>query len=460
MTNTIDEERYWQLRLQQQQAMAQTALDQPVQTVATPSPKKAVGAPTLTISNTPADAGAASTGNAPLLTPPAASHLNGDLQKAIARLRAQVNDTRFELSNSIARFNSLIQSGQYAGISSQLASLATAFADISDYQTDAEKKATAGKTASSTASNSALEALQNEDVELSKQLSELGDYKGDLTKAQDAYKTAEIAKDQAAEALKKAKETQENVKEAEKAFEDAKTVWQDAGKTLQTAQANSQKADQITTRQAEIQKAINEKSYAVDVTNVLPKIHELATTTASFIEQIGAANPQLLLQNNFLQAMGIQVTAGQGISQALSAELTNRLTAGGVSKTEAEAIAAFVIDGKGTAINTLPKTTLDIIDQFSNDLEAASKDTCLTLNKVMNRQVGQLIPTNGLDKPQDTRTLSILEHMTAPDLAQEERVTAFLKLMGQIIDDIIELSNRDYEERIALEQQLRNHQHV
>ena len=70
-------------------------------------------------------------------------------------------------------------------------------------------------------------------------------------------------------------------------------------------------------------------------------------------------------------------------------------------------------------------------------------------------ETGQLPPTT-------TEKIKLLystmaANLTLSELEEEDMTTALLKLMGEAIQEMIDLQEKEYEERKAIERQMENH---
>lgn len=239
---------------------------------------------------------------------------------------------------------------------------------------------------------------------------------------------------------------------------DAQSVLNNANAALTTAQADARTGAELTAKVAATQKSIAEGTYAVDITNVTPKISELVNSSAIFIDKISEANPNANIQANFLNNLGIQPASGKSTTEMLTAELTARLVASGLSEGEAAALADLVMSGDTSALQSLPKTTLDAIEKFSNDVSNSLQSTLTTLGNALSSALsdaGQLPPAT-------TEKIKLLystmaANLTLTQLEEEDMTTALLKLMGEVIQEMIELQKEEYEERKAIERQMENH---
>ncbi len=239
---------------------------------------------------------------------------------------------------------------------------------------------------------------------------------------------------------------------------DAQSVLNNANAALTTAQADARTGAELTAKVAATQKSIAEGTYAVDITNVTPKISELVNSSAIFIDKISEANPNANIQANFLNNLGIQPASGKSTTEMLTAELTARLVASGLSEGEAAALADLVMSGDTSALQSLPKTTLDAIEKFSNDVSNSLQSTLTTLGNALS----SVLSDAGQLPPATTEKIKLLystmaANLTLTQLEEEDMTTALLKLMGEVIQEMIELQKEEYEERKAIERQMENH---
>ena len=239
---------------------------------------------------------------------------------------------------------------------------------------------------------------------------------------------------------------------------DAQSVLNNANAALTTAQADARTGAELTAKVAATQKSIAEGTYAVDITNVAPKISELVSSSAIFIDKISEANPNANIQANFLNNLGIQPASGKSTAEMLTAELTARLVASGLSEGEAAALADLVMSGDTSALQSLPKTTLDAIEKFSNDVSNSLQSTLTTLGNALS----SVLSDAGQLPPATTEKIKLLystmaANLTLTQLEEEDMTTALLKLMGEVIQEMIELQEEEYEERKAIERQMENH---
>ena len=239
---------------------------------------------------------------------------------------------------------------------------------------------------------------------------------------------------------------------------DAQSVLNNANAALTTAQADARTGAELTAKVAATQKSIAEGTYAVDITNVAPKISELVSSSAIFIDKISEANPNANIQANFLNNLGIQPASGKSTTEMLTAELTARLVASGLSEGEAAALADLVMSGDTSALQSLPKTTLDAIEKFSNDVSNSLQSTLTTLGNALS----SVLSDAGQLPPATTEKIKLLystmaANLTLTQLEEEDMTTALLKLMGEVIQEMIELQEEEYEERKAIERQMENH---
>ena len=231
-----------------------------------------------------------------------------------------------------------------------------------------------------------------------------------------------------------------------------------ANAALATAQTDAKNGAELSAKVAATQETIAKGTYAVDVTNVMPKITDLVTSSATYIDKIAEANPNVAIQANFLNNMGIQPVSGKSSAEMLTTELTSRLVATGMSDGEAAALASLVMSGDTSALQSLPKTTLDAIEQFSNDVSQALQSTLTALGNALNGVLSETgkIPTATAEKVKVLYS-TMASNLELTELQQEEVTTAFLKLMGEAIQEMIELQEKEYEERKAIERQMENH---
>lgn len=239
---------------------------------------------------------------------------------------------------------------------------------------------------------------------------------------------------------------------------DAQSVLNNANAALTTAQADARTGAELTAKVAATQKSIAEGTYAVDITNVAPKISELVSSSAIFIDKISEANPNANIQANFLNNLGIQPASRKSTTEMLTAELTARLVASGLSEGEAAALADLVMSGDTSALQSLPKTTLDAIEKFSNDVSNSLQSTLTTLGNALS----SVLSDAGQLPPATTEKIKLLystmaANLTLTQLEEEDMTTALLKLMGEVIQEMIELQEEEYEERKAIERQMENH---
>ena len=250
----------------------------------------------------------------------------------------------------------------------------------------------------------------------------------------------------------------DNLVKAVSNLKDAQSVLISANMALAAAQADAKAGAELTDKIAATQKIIAGGTYAVDITNVIPKIAELVNSSAIFIDKISEANPTANIQANFLANLGIQPVSGKSSMEMLTAELTARLQAAGLSEGEAAALAGLVMAGDTSALQSLPKTTLDAIEKFSNDVSNALQSTLTTLGNALS---GVLSETGQLP-PATTEKIKLLystmaANLTLSELEEEDMTTALLKLMGEAIQEMIDLQEKEYEERKAIERQMENH---
>ena len=250
----------------------------------------------------------------------------------------------------------------------------------------------------------------------------------------------------------------DNLTQAQSDLKAANGVLANAKAALATAQVDAKTGAELTAKIAATQKIIAEGTYAVDITNVIPKIAELVNSSAIFIDKISEANPTANIQANFLANLGIQPVSGKSSLEMLTADLTARLQAAGLSEGEAAALAGLVMAGDTSALQSLPKTTLDAIEKFSNDVSNALQSTLTTLGNALS---GVLSETGQLP-PATTEKIKLLystmaANLTLSELEEEDMTTALLKLMGEAIQEMIDLQEKEYEERKAIERQMENH---
>ncbi|MBR4372465.1 MAG: hypothetical protein IKS92_15555, partial [Victivallales bacterium] len=183
-------------------------------------------------------------------------------------------------------------------------------------------------------------ALKEAQQNLSQAEAALADANAEVTKAQATVTTANnilaAAKDNLVTAVSNQK--------------DAQSVLNNANAALKTAQADAKAGAELTAKIAATQKNIAEGIYAIDITNVTPKIAELVNSSAIFIDKVAEANPTANIQANFLNNLGIQPDSGKTTTEMLSAELTARLVATGMSEGEATALANLVMSGDTSAL--------------------------------------------------------------------------------------------------------------
>jgi len=291
-------------------------------------------------------------------------------------------------------------------------------------------------------------ALKEAQQNLSQAEAALADANAEVTKAQATVTTANnilaAAKDNLVTAVSNQK--------------DAQSVLNNANAALKTAQADAKAGAELTAKIAATQKNIAEGIYAIDITNVTPKIAELVNSSAIFIDKVAEANPTANIQANFLNNLGIQPDSGKTTTEMLSAELTARLVATGMSEGEATALANLVMSGDTSALQSLPKTTLDAIEKFSNDVSNALQSTLTTLGNALSN----VLSDAGQIPPATTEKIKLLystmaANLNLTQLEEEETTTVLLKLMGEVIQEMIELQEKEYEERKAIERQMENH---
>ena len=290
-----------------------------------------------------------------------------------------------------------------------------------------------------------------------------------LKVAQQNLSKAEAALDQANAEVTKAKATvttaenilataKDNLVTAVSNQKDAQSVLNNANAALKTAQAEAKTGADLTAKVAATQESIAKGTYAIDITNVTPKIAELVNSSAIFIDKVAEANPTANIQANFLNNMGIQPVSGKSSTEMLTSELTARLQATGMSNGEAAALASLVMSGDTSVLQSLPKTTLDAIEKFSNDVSNALQSTLTQLGNVLN----SVLSDAGQIPPATTEKIKLLystmaANLNLTQLEEEEMTTALLKLMGEVIQEMIELQEKEYEERKAIERQMENH---
>ncbi len=290
-----------------------------------------------------------------------------------------------------------------------------------------------------------------------------------LTAARQNLSQAEAAFSEASAEVTKAQATvttasnilataKDNLVKAVSNQKDAQSVLNNANAALTTAQADARTGAELTAKVAATQKSIAEGTYAVDITNVTPKISELVNSSAIFIDKISEANPNANIQANFLNNLGIQPASGKSTTEMLTAELTARLVASGLSEGEAAALADLVMSGDTSALQSLPKTTLDAIEKFSNDVSNSLQSTLTTLGNALS----SVLSDAGQLPPATTEKIKLLystmaANLTLTQLEEEDMTTALLKLMGEVIQEMIELQEEEYEERKAIERQMENH---
>ena len=242
------------------------------------------------------------------------------------------------------------------------------------------------------------------------------------------------------------------------ATKDAQSVLNNANAALKTAQADAKAGAELTAKVAATQETIAKGTYAIDITNVTPKISELVNSSAIFIDKVAEANPTANIQANFLNNLGLQPVSGKSSAEMLTTELTARLKASGLSDGEAAALADLVMSGDTSALQSLPKTTLDAIEKFSNDVSYALQTTLTQLGNVLN----SVLSDAGQIPPATTEKIKLLYSTMAANLSltqleEEEMTTTLLKLMGEVIQEMIDLQEKEYEERKAIERQMENH---
>ncbi|MBO7620352.1 MAG: hypothetical protein J6T06_07575 [Victivallales bacterium] len=338
--------------------------------------------------------------------------------------------------------NTALQNSQAAATTAQ-AAVATASAGVAS--AEAAVAAAGDNPEAKAAAEAALKTAQQN---LSQAEAALTEANADVTKAQ-ANVTA------ASNILTTAKD---NLAQAVSNQKDAQAVLANANAALATAQAEAKTGAELTAKVAATQKSIAEGTYAIDITNVTPKISELVNSSAIFIDKIAEANPTANIQANFLNNLGIQPVSGKSSTEMLTAELTSRLKASGLSDGEAAALADLVMAGDTSALQSLPKTTLDAIEKFSNDVSNALQSTLTTLGNALSG----VLSTAGQLPPATTEKVKLLYSTMAANLAltqleQEDMTTALLKLMGEAIQEMIDLQEKEYEERKAIERQMKNH---
>ena len=338
--------------------------------------------------------------------------------------------------------NTALQNSQAAATAAQ-AAVATASAGVASAEA-----AVAAAGDDPEAKSAAEAALKTAQQNLSQAEAALTEANADVTKAQ-ANVTA------ASNILTTAKD---NLAQAVSNQKDAQAVLANANAALATAQAEAKAGAELTAKVAATQKSIAEGTYAIDITNVTPKISELVNSSAIFIDKIAEANPTANIQANFLNNLGIQPVSGKSSTEMLTAELTSRLKASGLSDGEAAALADLVMAGDTSALQSLPKTTLDAIEKFSNDVSNALQSTLTTLGNALSG----VLSTAGQLPPATTEKVKLLYSTMAANLAltqleQEDMTTALLKLMGEAIQEMIDLQEKEYEERKAIERQMKNH---
>ena len=323
-----------------------------------------------------------------------------------------------------------------AAVTTASAGVASAEAAVAAAGDDPQAKATAEA------------ALKEAKQTLSQAEAAFAEASAEVTKAQATVTTASNILAMAKDNLVKAVSNQK----------DAQSVLNNANAALTTAQADARTGAELTAKVAATQKSIAEGTYAVDITNVAPKISELVNSSAIFIDKISEANPNANIQANFLNNLGIQPASGKSTTEMLTAELTARLVASGLSEGEAAALADLVMSGDTSALQSLPKTTLDAIEKFSNDVSNSLQSTLTTLGNALSSALsdaGQLPPAT-------TEKIKLLystmaANLTLTQLEEEDMTTALLKLMGEVIQEMIELQEEEYEERKAIERQMENH---
>ena len=560
MANSLDDNYFWKLRLQSQQAVQKQQMDELDATA--PVTKKDGGQKAkdpLSI-DWKGDDGKANgaDGSRPALTlPPSQANTGGiNLTKLLALFRNETLETAYNSNQNKLEANSLINQTKNMALMSLVLNSVAALSGLLNYSAAAAQVANDSQQAVEAAKKKGLENQQAALDELQKKLEGLGDYNGRLKDAEEAVqaatqavdaanttvtmsestvKAAQTAVDGANAALQKSqaaataaqsavatasagvasaaaavaaagddpvakaaaeaalKAAQQNLTQAEAALsqanadvtkaqadvttannilatakdnlvtavsnqKDAQSVLNNANAALATAQTDAKNGAELTAKVAATQESIAKGTYAVDVTNVMPKITDLVTSSATYIDKIAEANPNVAIQANFLNNMGIQPVSGKSSSEMLTTELTSRLVATGMSDGEAAALASLVMSGDTSALQSLPKTTLDAIEQFSNDVSQALQSTLTALGNALNGVLSETgkIPTATAEKVKVLYS-TMASNLELTELQQEEVTTAFLKLMGEAIQEMIELQEQEYEERKAIERQMENH---
>ena len=323
-----------------------------------------------------------------------------------------------------------------AAVSTASAGVASAEAAVAAAGDDPEAKA-----AAEAALKTAQENLSQAEAELTSANAKVTQAQSDLTLAQANLTQAK-----------------DNLSQAQNDLKTANSALSNANAVLATAQTDAKTGAELTAKVAATQKSIAEGTYAVDITNVTPKISELVNSSAIFIDKIAEANPTANIQANFLNNLGIQPVSGKSTTEMLTAELTGRLKATGLSDGEAAALASLVMSGDTSALQSLPKTTLDAIDKFANDVSNALQSTLTTLGNALSgalSDAGQL-PSATTEKIKLLYS-TMAANLNLTQLKEEEMTTALLKLMGEVIQEMVELQEKEYEERKAIERQMENH---
>ena len=560
MANSLDDNYFWKLRLQSQQAVQKQQMDELDATA--PVTKKGDGQNAkdpLSVDWKGNDGKAnGADGSRPTLTLPSTqANTSGiNLTKLLALFRNETLETTYNSNRTKLEANSLINQTKNMALMSLVLNSVAALSGLLNYSAAAAQVANDSQQAVEAAKKKGLENQQAELDELQKKLEGLGDYNGRLkdaeeavaaatqavdsanktvTMSENAVKAAQTAVDDAVDALQKSQavaadahasfaaaskeyasataavaaagnnprmiviakvalevakdklslaqdacsKADAKVNEAQATVEtaknilatakdnlvtavsnqkDAQSVLNNANAALKTAQVDAKTGAELSAKVAATQESIAKGTYAVDVTNVMPKITDLVTSSATYIDKIAEANPNVAIQANFLNNMGIQPVSGKSSTEMLTTELTSRLKATGMSDGEASALASLVMSGDTSVLQSLPKTTLDAIEKFSNDVSQALQSTLTALGNALNGVLSETgkIPTATAEKVKVLYS-TMASNLELTELQQEEVTTAFLKLMGEAIQEMIELQEKEYEERKAIERQMENH---
>ena len=238
MANSLDDDYFWKLRLQNQQAVQKQQMDE--LDAATPVTKQKSGQGARKDLSIDWQGRASQLGvgaSRPALALPLSDAVGVDLSKLLALFRTDTLDTAYRSNQNKIEANSLINQTKNMATMSLVLNSVTSLAGLIGYSAAVSKVAYESQQAIEAAQNKGLKNQQAVLDELQKKLEGLGDYDGRL-------KTAQEAVDAATQAVDTANKT---VTMSENAVKAAQTAVDGANAALQKSQAAATAAQSAVT---------------------------------------------------------------------------------------------------------------------------------------------------------------------------------------------------------------------